>query len=105
MVLVIDGVLEGLGFNTGGISSQDYVMEKLKEKYGEPTAFTPLKIQNRLGASFDAVTAEWSFDNLIVKFNSAEGQITSGLINIDSPKGKKWREDKLNEIFKNNRSL
>lgn len=105
VVLVIDGVLEGVGFNTSGVSNQEFVVKKLKEKYGEPTVYNPIKVQNRLGATFEAVEALWKFDNLTVEFKSAEGSLDSGLVNIDSPKGKKHREDKLNEIFKKNRDL
>lgn len=105
VVLIVDGALEGLGFNTSGIGNQEYVLAKLKEKYGEPSVYKPLTLQNRLGATFDALEAVWTFDNLIVRFSSAENSLDSGLVNIDSPKGKKHREDKINEIFKKNRAL
>lgn len=105
IVLVVDGILEGVGFNTSGVSNQEFVLEKLKEKYGEPTVYNPIKVQNRLGATFDSIEAIWKFDNLIIRFNSTENDLESGLVNIDSPKGLKHRQDALDAIFKKNRSL
>ena len=102
---VIDGVLESIGFNTAGVDNQEFVLSKLKEKYGKPTVNNPLKVQNHLGATFESVEALWKFDNLIVRFNSTENSLDSGLVNIDSPKGVKHREDALDAIFKKNRSL
>ncbi|CAN5164386.1 MAG: hypothetical protein ACR2GW_12635 [Pyrinomonadaceae bacterium] len=105
MALVIDSKLEGIGFNTLGITDDDSVLEKLKEKYGTPTAFIPNKVQNRMGASFEAFVASWVFPDLYVTFQSVTNKLDSGLVNIDTKKGKEHREQALKELQKDRRPL
>jgi len=103
--LVMEGNLEGIGFNTTGISSADVVLGKLKEKYGRTTSFVPKKMTNRLGNSFDAFDATWDFDDLFVRFQSVTSSLDSGLVNIDTKKGKEHREKRLKELLKDKRPL
>ncbi len=97
--------LEGIGFSTLGIADGDLVLEKLKEKYGEPTAFVPSKAQNRMGASYDAFVASWVFPNLHVTFQSVTNKLDSGLVNVDTKKGRDWRDQRLKELLKDKRPL
>jgi hypothetical protein len=102
---VIDGKLEGIGFNTFGIRTQDSDIETLKKKYGDPTTLAPTKVTTRIGASFDAITATWDLPDLYVSFKSAASSIDSGLVNIDTRKGKEHRDRLLNDLNKKKRSL
>lgn len=103
--LVLDGNLEGIGFNTAGIRNAEMVLEKLKEKYGSPSTLVPKKVQNRLGASFDAFDAVWNLQDLVVLFQSVRSSLDSGLINIDTKKGREWRDKQLKESSKDKRPL
>ncbi len=103
--LVLDGNLEGIGFNTSGVSNAEIVLQKLKEKYGSPSTLIPKKVQNRLGASFDAFDAVWNLQDLVVLFQSVRSSLDSGLINIDTKKGREWRDKQLKEASKDKRPL
>jgi hypothetical protein len=89
-VILLDGNPECIEFLTAGISNAEMVMEKLKEKYGEPSALVPKKVQNRFGATFDAFDAVWNLQDLFVSFQSATGFIDSGIVKIDTKKGKEF---------------
>lgn len=102
---VIDGKLEGLGFNTMGTRNADVVLNKLKEKYGEPKVFIPHTVKNRLGASFDAFNVGWSGPNLQVLFQSVSGSLDSGLVHIDTKKGSEDRSKAIKELTKDKRPL
>lgn len=102
---VIDGKLEGVGFNTMGIRNADIVLARLKEKYGEPEVFLPHVVKNRLGASFDVFDAAWSGQNIEVLFQSVSGSLDSGLVNVDTKKGSEDRSKALEELTKDKRPL
>ncbi|MEQ1605406.1 MAG: hypothetical protein ABL999_11125 [Pyrinomonadaceae bacterium] len=90
-VTIMDGKVEGLSFKTAGVDSDSVVLSDLKAKYGAPSSIVPAKVQNRMGATFDKVTAVWQFSNLIVGFESVQTSINEGLVIIDTPKGWEFR--------------
>lgn len=105
MATVLDGKIEGVGFNTYGISSDDEALEKLSAKYGEPKSLIKNKVQNRMGASYDAFVAFWEFPDLFVTFESVATSLDSGLVNISTKKGKEYRDAALKELLKDKRPL
>lgn len=66
---LIDGRLEGIGFNTFGLRDAADVLQKLTDKYGSPSSSERYEVQNRLGAKFTTVRAIWNFSNLVVAFS------------------------------------
>jgi len=104
-VLIIDGNLEGVGFNTRGVDNADWALKRLKEKYGEPTAVVPRTVQNRMGAAFEAFTASWELPGLYVHFESVSTSLDSGLVNIDTKLGREHRDEALRELLKDKRPL
>lgn len=88
---VIAGNLEGLGFNTSGLSAQDRTLAALKDKYGEPAKLLTETKVNALGARFDSMVATWGFENLTVVFQGTTDRIDSGLVNIDTGKASDFR--------------
>lgn len=102
---IINGTLEGISFNTRGISDNEDVLVTLKEKYGKPTVLIPTKTQNRLGATFDFYIASWKFDNLDVSFFGVLTTLDKGSVQIDTKIGGKWRDKKLSEMSKDKRPL
>lgn len=103
--IILDGKLEGVSFATSGISDADDVLTTLKEKYGKPLSYIPRKVQNRMGASFDAFIAGWTFDNLDVSFFSVMTTLDSGEVIIDTKKGGAWRKKQMEELTKDKRPL
>jgi hypothetical protein len=101
--IVIDGMLEALIIGTGGLDAQTAVLEKLRQKYGEPSVLESRAVQNRLGASFQTFTASWRFQNLTVTFNGLEGSLDHGLITIGTNKGIRERERQVRDLFKEKR--
>jgi hypothetical protein len=95
---LIDGRLEGVGFNTFGLKAAPDVLQKLTEKYGSPSDSERYEVQNRLGAKFTTVRAIWNFSNLVVVFRGLSDSLDTGLVNIDTPRCKAAREQKLKEL-------
>lgn len=103
--LIIDGKLEGIGFNTAGVRTAKMVLEKLKEKYGEPDVFLPRTVTNRMGAAFDTFSAGWTLPELVILYQGILGDLDTGLVNIDTKKGSDHRSKKLRELTKDKRPL
>lgn len=105
LALVLNGRLEGIGFNTHGVSDQEIVLSALKKKYGEPKVFLPHTVQNLMGASFKVFTALWQLPNIVVTFQSTTGEIDAGLVNIDTKIGSQYRTERLKELTGGQRKL
>ncbi|WP_200230272.1 hypothetical protein [Rubrivivax gelatinosus] len=98
MALVLDGNLEGVGFNTAGIRTQEIALAELTEKFGPPDSLERRPAQNALGASFDVIYATWSQSGPVVRFDGASGNITSGFVTVDTPKAHAWRAQALKAL-------
>ncbi len=103
--ILIDARLVGISFGTRGIADANSVLERLKAKYGPSPTLVSTKVQNRLGASFDAFYALWIFPDLQVAFHSVSETVDTGLVIIDTKKGSDWREQRLKEAAKDKRPL
>lgn len=84
---VVNGNLEGISFNTLGLSTQDQVLQSLTDKYGPPTESKTVEEQNRMGAKFHVIFASWKLRGLNVEFEGAAGSFDSGLVIIETDKG------------------
>jgi hypothetical protein len=105
VMVILDGVLEGISFNTAGISTQDVTLTALKGKFGVPTEIKPLKVQNKLGASFDTFFASWALPGLIVQFSPTTGVLDSGLVEVQTPKAKEYVETRRRAALKDPRPM
>lgn len=103
--IVIDTKLEGISFSTSGITDAQAVLEKLKAKYGAPTALVPQKVRTRLGGQFETFIAEWVFQDVSVVFRSVTSNLDSGLVVIDTKKGRAWRVQRLTELLRDKNPL
>lgn len=84
-VKVIDGKIENVSIATYGLNSQAGVLDLLTEKYGTPTVLNRSKVQNRMGAEFDQIDAEWKFSDLSVMFVGMGSKIDMGIVDISTP--------------------
>lgn len=102
---VLNGRLEGTGFNTHGVLDQDVALDALKEKYGAPDTYSPTTVQNGMGATFKVFVATWQTADVVVTFRSTTGKTNSGLVNIDTKLGNEWRAARLKELMGGGRKL
>ncbi len=90
---IVDGIIESFHINTAGIKAADLIQKALQAKYGEPRSISTRKVQNRFGATFDAISAKWLFPNLIVGFESVLASLDAGVVIIATEKGLKWKNE------------
>lgn len=83
---IIDGNVESMTLTTHGVQGQTEALAMLTEKYGTPTTLATDKVQNRMGASYDRITATWAFSDLSVAFLGIGSKIDYGIIVISTPK-------------------
>ena len=102
---VLDGNLEGIGFNTLGVRDSDEILSALTEKYGKPTAKDSSEVKTQIGATFPRILASWKLPNLVIVFQSITTQINSGLVTIDSVKCREWRDATLKRLTNEGRPL
>jgi hypothetical protein len=83
--LEIDGRLAGIHFLTAGVDTQQLVLTRLTEKYGQAIAIERRPIQNTTGAQFEAVIARWNVQSVHVEFTSPLSDLHLGEVYIDLP--------------------
>ena len=97
---VLDGKLEGIGFNTFGYASQDRALASLTEKYGPPDAVTPKTMRNGFGKTFEAFNAIWvRLPGIAVTFDSVTSAVNSGLVTVDTSKGLDARSKAIEKLL------
>lgn len=69
---MLDGRVEGIGFDIPTLNDQDRAFSELKSKYGEPLHIDKVVLQNAFGAQFQAYQAEWKFTDFRVTFDGAK---------------------------------
>lgn len=79
------GVVEGIEFPTAGISSQDVVLDQLRQKFGQPTSLRSVTVQNAMGATFQSHEAEWRLPALRVTFRGSVRSLDMGKVEICAP--------------------
>lgn len=98
LVLLHDGRVIALRFNTTGFEAQPRVMELLKRKFGSPTSQKAVAWNNALGGSRESVSAQWRKADFFADYSSVvqtQGVQTQGLsggigfLNIGNDLGQK----------------
>lgn len=82
LVLLQDGRVIALRFNTTGFEAQPRVMELLKRKFGSPTSQNAVACNNALGGSRESVSAQWRKADFFADYSSVvqtQGAQTQGL--------------------------
>jgi hypothetical protein len=90
--VVLDGILEGVYFNTKGTMNRDIVLWTLTKIYGKPTGLKVTPAQTMGGLKFDKIIALWSFRDLEVIYDSCTGSIDKGEVSIMTDKATKYHE-------------
>jgi len=102
---IVNGLLEGVSFYTAGIRSQEFILSGLTEKYGAPTSSQQPELQTTIGARFKSTSAQWDLGDVLVYFNSADGRIDSGIVNIDTPLSIAKQNEAADKVSRNRPSL
>ena len=92
-VSILNGNVESVAFSTNGASVQDEVFQMLKEKYGRPTHFRKIPVQNAFGAKYVSYEAEWVFPDLRVTFSGISSDINWGVVEASTRKFEKIMKD------------
>lgn len=90
---LIDGNVESIAFGTNGESVQDAVLSDLKKKFGKPTSFRKVPLQNRFNAKTIGLEARWHKNGINVEFNGIEDDIDWGRVEISTDKYQKLYKD------------
>jgi hypothetical protein len=97
---LVNGRLQRMAVYTHGISAQASDFEMLTQKFGQPTKLNRPAVQNRMGASFDTIEAEWALsDGISVLYGSALTKIDEGIVIVSTPEGDA-AEQQAQEEFK-----
>lgn len=94
---LIDGNVERVEFQTLGTLAIPVVMDALRAKYGKPSAEKKVPVQNRMGATFESVEAEWLRGGLSIVYLGVTHQIDRGVVTIDTKRGNDLRQLELDE--------
>jgi len=86
--LILDGKLEGIEFETSGVTDQDVVMGELKQKYGKPAFVQRSAVANQMGGQFEVTDAVWIFSDLTVTFYAVVNRTDEGAVTIYTNQGK-----------------
>lgn len=92
------GNLALLVASTDGSSSQQAIFDALLAKYGAPSKSGTVPVQNRLGATFEAIVAEWTSPQIVVRFTGMTS-VTSGELVIGTPEAVATREADIHKIL------
>lgn len=86
-VKTVDDKIVAFRFETLGVRSQDYDIERLSKKFGKPESVTKVPMKTLAGGSFDATLAKWSVNGLTVVLDSMGYGLDGGKVEIYTPLG------------------
>lgn len=100
-ITIAGGKVAYMEINTRGVNTQELDMMSLVEKFGSPTKQERPSVQNRMGATFETISATWSLPNSItVEYASALTTINEGIITISTPIGRDAEKQRVMERLK-----
>lgn len=98
MISEFSGEVVQIFAQTHGHSYQDEALADLSNKYGKPQILRKTPLQNRTGAKFFGLYAEWKMSGFKIVLKGVDGSIDSGSITIRSDRARdmdaaadKWR--------------
>lgn len=96
---IIDGKVQGVGFMTYGLTSQEVVFNQLQGKFGPPTVNKIVAKQNGFGAKFSSIEAGWSFDDgIMASFEGTGFRTDYGNVRIQTAEARRRSEESLRKI-------
>lgn len=96
---LVQGRLQRMTVYTSGIDSQTSDFATLTQKFGEPTTLKRPSVQNRMGATFETIEAEWTLPGgVTVAFGSTLTKIDEGIVIITTPEGSTAEQQAQEEL-------
>lgn len=100
-VFVLEGIVQVLVVSTAGEPTQLKVFEDLQARFGTPSNSSTVPFQNRMGATFQGLVANWDRgDALQVEFFGMASRIDSGQIVFGTKAGVAERARRMTEASK-----
>ena len=81
-VSVFNGNVVEVEAITNGQGWQEQALADLTKKFGKPKSIKKTPLQNRTGAQFIGISAEWKLKAIAVKFRGVDGELDKGLIAV-----------------------
>ncbi len=82
------GRLSYMQVDTRGIRTQSQDLSALTQKFGKPDYLAQPKVQNRMGASFETIEANWNLQSgVTVSYSSTTNSIDEGIVIIATQNG------------------
>lgn len=81
-VLLRNGLPDRISVRTEGVEDQDDVLRTLTFKFGKPRKLARPRAQNRMGAVFSLIEAEWRVGSASLSFSTNTGSIDSGVVEL-----------------------
>lgn len=97
--LEIDGSVEGIEIQSGGIRDQNSLYIDLCSKYGQPTKVIKKQVKNKLGGIFESIDADWSKGPVFIQMSGVFISLDKGRTTIDTEKGKALREKWIKDFL------
>jgi hypothetical protein len=79
-----NGMLDGLSFETRGVSDEEDVLRALRAKYGKPNVLQTKQFMTGFGARAKGYHAEWSSGQVYVEFDGINDRLDRGWVKIDT---------------------
>ena len=81
-VLLRNGWPDRISVRTEGVEDQDDVLRTLTSKFGKPRKLARPRAQNRMGAVFRLIEAEWRVGSASLSFSTNTGSTDSGVVEL-----------------------
>lgn len=75
-------LIDRIDFYTYGTEDQEEVFEKLSSKFGKPRKISRPRVQNRMGATFRVLDAEWRIGTSYLNFTTNTGSLDGGQVQL-----------------------
>jgi hypothetical protein len=99
-VSLLDGVVQRIEVFTSGEPVQELAMEQLHAKFGRPSNSSTVPMQNRLGARFEALSANWNLsDGVAVQFIGIGGILDRGSLVLATKAGREAHEARVRKAL------
>ena len=91
-VLIVNGLVQGLGFTTVGVNLQSLVLQDLTAKFGIPISNDTFPIRGRASIEVAATYAKWAQDDTTITYIAALTSLDYGILEARSATGKAHEE-------------
>ena len=100
-VRIVGGKVHRVEIETHGVRVQEVAFDQLVQKFGKPTASKTVPVQNRMGAQYQSIQAEWQVGEATVTFYGMTLSLDAGLVVVETPLGRDTEKAANEKLFGN----